>query len=343
MVKVSILVPVYKVPEKFLRQCIESCINQTFRDIEIVLVDDGSPDDCGQICDGYSAADSRVKVIHKPNGGVSDARNAALDVAEGEYVYFLDADDWLEENIIEFLTDLIEKEKADLVACNHYYNDGDGEREREAVTDGEVRFTAENIGNLKYDMVSPEYDKRLNGIVTGATRGIGKLYKASVIRRNGLRFDSNLKIGEDAIFNLNYLKYVSNVIFRGEYLFHYRVFGESANRRARGDIVEIRLALLAAYLGCFTDDRSHDFYLCYTREVLSCIVNCLKKRICHKKFNLSAKQRAAETRELLSDEKITLCWEHGIDKSFFTFSERVLIYLARKKRARLLNFLVKFI
>ncbi len=343
MVNVSILVPIYKIPESYLRQCVESCIAQTYRDIEIILVDDGSPDDCGKICGEYALKDSRVKYVRKENGGVSDARNAAIKLSCGKYLYFLDADDWLNADAVEKLVDLIETSGADLVACNHYYNSEDRQWKREPVTGGEVIFTAENMRNLKYDMVSPEYDKRLNGIVTGPTRGVCKMYRSSVIKENDLKFDVKLKIGEDACFNLEFLRYANCVIYSGEYLYHYRVFPKSANRRARADITEVRLALLAAYLDYFQDDNSRDFYLCYKREVLSCIVNCLKKRICNRQFALTYRQRRAEILQLLSDEKIRLCWEQKTDRPFFTFSERALICLAKKKWAFALNFLVKFI
>ena len=96
--KVSIIVPVYKV-EKYLRKCIDSIINQTLKDIEIILVDDGSPDNCGKICDEYAAKDTRIKVIHKENGGLSSARNAGMEVAEGEYIGFVDSDDWIESDM----------------------------------------------------------------------------------------------------------------------------------------------------------------------------------------------------------------------------------------------------
>lgn len=99
---VSIIVPIFNV-EPYLRKCVDSIIEQTYRNLEIILVDDGSPDNCSQICDEYKEKDSRVMVIHKPNGGLSDARNAGLDVATGEYVTFIDSDDWYENNTISVI------------------------------------------------------------------------------------------------------------------------------------------------------------------------------------------------------------------------------------------------
>jgi len=115
---ISVIVPVFKVA-KFLPRCIDSIINQTYFNLEIILVDDGSPDNCPEICDKYAEKDKRIKVIHKLNGGVSSARNVALDICKGDFVAFVDGDDWIEPTMYE---DLINKQKetdADLVFCKH--------------------------------------------------------------------------------------------------------------------------------------------------------------------------------------------------------------------------------
>lgn len=114
-IKVSIIIPVYKVPEEYLRNCIESCINQTLKNIEIILIDDGSPDNCGEICDEYALKDSRIKVIHKKNGGVSNARNYGILKSKGEYIGFVDADDWIEKDFYEEMILFGEKNKVDVV------------------------------------------------------------------------------------------------------------------------------------------------------------------------------------------------------------------------------------
>lgn len=102
MEKISVIVPVYNV-EKYIHKCVDSILNQTYQNIEVILVDDGSPDACGSICDEYAKNDSRVIVVHKENGGLSDARNAGLDIATGEYIAFVDSDDWIEPDAYEYL------------------------------------------------------------------------------------------------------------------------------------------------------------------------------------------------------------------------------------------------
>ncbi len=113
---ITIVIPIYNV-EKYLEKCLQSVINQTYNNIEIILVDDGSPDNCGSICDDYAKKDSRIKVIHKENGGLSDARNAGIKVATGKYITFLDSDDYVTSDYIEYLYKLIKKYNVKLSIC----------------------------------------------------------------------------------------------------------------------------------------------------------------------------------------------------------------------------------
>lgn len=122
---ISVIVPIYKV-EKYLNRCVDSILSQTYKNIEIILVDDGSPDACGEICDGYIEKDSRIKVIHKENGGLSDARNAGIEAAYGEYIIFVDSDDYIVPTMIEEMIEALIASKADLCICNINYVDENG-------------------------------------------------------------------------------------------------------------------------------------------------------------------------------------------------------------------------
>ncbi len=116
---ISVIIPVYNV-EKYLDKCIQSVVNQTYENLEIILVDDGSPDNCPKICDEYAKKDKRIKVVHKENGGLSDARNAGIKYSNGEYLTFIDSDDYIVDNYVEFLYNLIIKENADISMGKHY-------------------------------------------------------------------------------------------------------------------------------------------------------------------------------------------------------------------------------
>ena len=121
---ISVIVPVYKV-EKYLDRCVQSIVDQTYRNLEIILVDDGSPDNCGAMCDAWAAKDSRIKVIHKENGGGAQARNVGLTCAKGDYIGFVDSDDYVHPEMYQYLHDMIRKTQADIAECGYYLTEKD--------------------------------------------------------------------------------------------------------------------------------------------------------------------------------------------------------------------------
>ena len=116
---ISIIIPVYKV-EKYLEKCIKSVLDQTYKNLQIILVDDGSPDNCGNICDNYAKIDNRIEVIHKENGGLSDARNVGLKKARGKYIGFVDSDDYVSNEMFENMYNTLVNNNADVSICNFY-------------------------------------------------------------------------------------------------------------------------------------------------------------------------------------------------------------------------------
>lgn len=152
--KVSIIVPIYKV-EAYLDKCVESIVNQTYSNLEIILVDDGSPDNCPKICDEWAKKDERIRVIHKPNGGLSDARNAGMAVATGEYISFVDSDDWIECNMIETLYNEIIFSDSDIAACGirMVWDDGRSDKILTKMCGKKVFYsTEETMLNLMQEM-----------------------------------------------------------------------------------------------------------------------------------------------------------------------------------------------
>lgn len=142
--KISVIVPIYKV-EKYLHRCVDSIINQTYTNLEIILVDDGSPDSCPKICDEYAKIDDRVKVIHKENGGLSDARNAGLKIATGDYIAFVDSDDWIHKDMYNILHKNIIEKNADIVECG-VKKISKFENQFEEISDESfIKYTKENL------------------------------------------------------------------------------------------------------------------------------------------------------------------------------------------------------
>lgn len=147
---ISIIVPVYKV-EQYLERCIESIINQTYKNLEIILVDDGSPDSCGIICDEYSKKDKRIKVIHKENGGLSDARNKGIENATGKYITFIDSDDYIDENYTSILYEVISKNNADMAISSHKVLYENGTIIEKATGEQSILNSKEVLNRILYD------------------------------------------------------------------------------------------------------------------------------------------------------------------------------------------------
>ena len=139
---ISVIVPVYKV-EEYFRKCADSILGQSYRNLEIILVDDGSPDSCPALCDEYAKADSRVRVIHKENGGLSDARNAGLDIASGDYIGFVDSDDWIAPGMYEELVRTAVRSGAEIACCGYTETNGIRELAVKSLADREKKYTAE--------------------------------------------------------------------------------------------------------------------------------------------------------------------------------------------------------
>ncbi len=190
MPEISIIVPVYDV-ESFLPRCIESILAQRFVDFELILIDDGSPDGCGEICDNFEAQDSRIKVIHQENAGVSRARNAGLQVAKGQWITFIDSDDWVSPDYLINMLPAQSKERVNLVLSgyHHYCNN----QIQSTVTLSEPQFF--NRDNLAEIITT--------GILRKRVATCAKLYNASVIREHELKFLSGVSFGEDAAFLMN--------------------------------------------------------------------------------------------------------------------------------------------
>lgn len=203
---VSIIVPVYKA-EKYIHQCIDSLLAQTYRNIEVILVDDGSPDNCGKICDEYAAKDCRVKVIHQQNGGVSVARQTGIDHATGEYSIHADPDDWVELNMIEELVAKAVADNADMVICDFY---------RESKSDR--IHVCQNPGN---DMSAISIIRKiLNGQLHGSCWN--KLLRRERVVDVSF-FPKDLCILEDTLYNIRILAKNIKLSYASNAFYHYRV------------------------------------------------------------------------------------------------------------------------
>ena len=208
---ISVIVPVYNV-EQYLDKCINSILNQTYKNIEVILVDDGSPDNCGKVCDEYSKMDSRIKVIHKENGGLSDARNVGIDNANGKYICFVDSDDYIENRYIELLYRAIKENNVDIAQCgiNKISND---------------EIFIENIGYKKNEVKSSK--KMLEDLYTTNWENIvvwNKMYLKELF--DNIRFPKG-KIHEDEYTTYKILYKTKEIVILNKCLYNYRQNSQS--------------------------------------------------------------------------------------------------------------------
>ncbi|MBQ3930838.1 MAG: glycosyltransferase family 2 protein [Firmicutes bacterium] len=199
---VSIIVPVYEV-EEYLDKCVQSLLSQSMRDIEIILVDDGSPDGCGRMCDGYADADPRVRVIHKKNGGLSDARNHGIDAAQADLIAFIDSDDYVDEDMIETLYNALVKEDADVSVCGFYQH----YTEKVTVTEDRIGYCTADT----YDAVRLE----LTEVPVSA---VNKIYKKELF--DEVRFPVG-KLYEDAHTTVPVIMRAKKVVYDLKPKYHY--------------------------------------------------------------------------------------------------------------------------
>lgn len=235
---ISIIVPVYNV-EKYLERCIESIVNQTYQNLEIILVDDGSMDNSGKICDEWAVKDNRIKVIHKENGGVSSARNDGLKKATGEYVGFVDSDDTVEPRYMEILLNLIIEKRVDMSIINYIEKYSEYEIKNETYIKNK-EFYKENF--FKYLFEISNYKGYL----------WNKIFKREIIVTNNIIFDENIYICEDLLFVCQVADKCEKFYYDyEEYLYNYYIREESSIRKEYSEQTATRVEVYSRIIEIF--------------------------------------------------------------------------------------------
>ena len=219
---ISVIVPIYKV-EKYLRQCIESLVAQTERDLEIILVNDGSPDNCPAICDEYSQKDSRIKVVHKQNGGLVSARKAGLEAAKGEYIGFVDGDDWVEPDMYEKMHSAVDKFNPDMV-ISEFNCDFDDHSETSSQCFSEKLYSKEQLNSEIYPIMLFNGTYYRFGVNPNCW---SKLYRRELLEKNLPLVDNRIRMGEDAAFTYPCLLDAKSVFGIKTPMYHYRITNQS--------------------------------------------------------------------------------------------------------------------
>lgn len=264
--KVSIIVPVYNA-EKGLARCVDSILNQEFRDFELILMDDGSRDRSGEICDGYARADARVVVMHKENTGVSDTRNQAIARARGTFLQFVDSDDWLTADATKLMVRAAEETGCDLVIADFYRVVGEmvsrkGDIDADQVIGREafVGFMMENPADYYYGVLW------------------NKLYRREIVEAHGIRMDAKISWCEDFLFNLEYVRYATTFYaLRTPVYYYVKTKGSLVNQKISfARTVEMKLAMFECYNDFFKHVLDEEAYERKRLQVYHFLVDAAK-------------------------------------------------------------------
>lgn len=275
MCKVSIIVPMYNI-DTYIEQCILSCLNQTLKDIEIILVNDGSPDSCFQIAKNYAQKDSRIVLLNQPNSGVSVARNYGLEKSNGEWILFLDGDDWLDNKAVEIMYYLAIDQKCDILITSFY-----DEFKEESIQDRffNVDYIEFNKNN-KLDLIKSSivYSK-ISNKKAKANVGVpwAKLYKKKYLIENKCTFQPGLKRMQDMIFNLWAFYFSDFVLYVDIPLYHYRLQHESATNRYTFDFdITAKKILNEIQIFIYKNKLNDELHLIYNAKAVSLFIELIR-------------------------------------------------------------------
>ena len=337
--KVSVIIPCYKV-EKYLDRCVESVINQTLKDLEIILVDDESPDHVPEICDEWALKDARIKVIHKKNGGLGMACNSGIEVATGKYVAFLDSDDWIDANMYQTMYDTAEKHQAQMVFTGLRRVDTNGNvigylthKEKFQIYEGK-----NEIDGLACDLVASEVSLAAERTLQMSAKVV--LYSKSTIDENHLRFVSEREVmSEDMHFNLNMLSHSQCVCVVPRFFYNYRCTTGSITQKVDLDQFErIKSLYFFTLKECKILGIEENIYQRIQRFFIGYVRNYIRV-VCRSKSSISEQIRIIQM--IVNDPVWNIIWlSYPIHVA--PLKQRLFVRLIQKKRIRILKILLKY-
>lgn len=314
---ISLIIPVYKI-EKYLDKCLESVTGQTYRNLDIMLIDDGSPDTSPEICDKWAKRDSRIRVFHKENEGVSVARNLGVKEALGKYICCVDGDDWVDKDMCEKALEVAEKENADVVMWSYVRECGDRAMPKNIYPSDKI-FEGEQvqkllqrrmIGVVGEELAHPENADSLSPIWA-------KLYRTEMIRNNNIQFIDIRNIGthEDGLFNYDVFGVAQKVVYLNNYWYHYRkVTDVSLTRSYRPQLFEKYTNLYSVMEEKIkSENLCEDFKTALNNRICLSMIP-LGLNIC--RSNLSMSEKKQKFKEILFSERFINAFEKLDTKNF---------------------------
>lgn len=321
MDKISVIIPVYQVA-KYINQCLDSIINQTYSELEIIIVDDGSTDGSGKICDEYAEKDSRIIVVHKKNEGLCSARNDGLAIATGKWIAFIDSDDWCDENYFSSMMESMNKEcQVDILICGGHYLECEKKSKKKYNTRKNMIVKRDDSLTYVAKILAPNFMKETdNPASLGAPWD--KLYRRDFLKKKKLFFDVNCKAWEDLLFNVHAI-YEADILqlCSGSIGYHYRMVMSSITKKYNPLKPEINLYFINRLYEFALNKKITDelfFEAIHARSISlfsSSLRNCYLNHSNHMSF-------LKKIRQIKIMKKID-CYEQAIyEKNYRCFSKR---------------------
>ena len=356
----SIIIPAYNAQEVYLRECIKSLVQQTFDDIEIIIVDDGSKKEYSNCYDIIASEDKRIKVIHQDNKGVSAARNHGIESASADWIMFVDSDDWVELNACEILHETLMAHPCDILLFDHVkeYANGTSIKQRTGLTDNTLyEMTNIDTKELLYRraMGTPNMgSKNLSTIYYS----VDKVYSRSLLQQERVLFPVGLPKSEDKVFILRCLEKIQALYYISNPFYHYRINEQSASNRYSENVDKERRDLskylekiakeMDAEIGLLTNNPSYSvLYEDYIRFVFGIISDVMFSKYYHKDYPRTNSQRREEVKQFLRSEPFKtaikdskyrdLGWEAKIKKFMLSHGMTSLFCQLRKAKKKSLG------
>lgn len=332
---ITIVVPVYKVPYDLLHKCLDSICAQTSGNFEAILIDDGSPDDCGKICDEYAEKNPFMRVIHQQNGGLSVVRNNGIDNAKGDWVCFVDGDDWIEPNTVEFAEEYVrECGDGDVLIWDEYYDIGETVKKNCFLgenVEGTLCFQGAECEKLIDRILPPKIAKPSPLAIVDIGTANARAYRKAFLQENQVYNQPGLKRTQDNVFNLWAFHKAEKIYYRCERLYHYVYSPEAATRKYTPDVADTMYFLYECMddFVCKTHDTESYHQRLYLRFV-RVLQRCFELNYANPK---NPKNLAARLKEAKADMERPLFKKaiYGCDVSGQAFRIQLICFLLRNK------------
>lgn len=334
MSKISIIVPVYNVG-KYVEKTILSVLNQTYKDFELIIIDDGSTDESGEICDRLTCNDNRVKVIHQKNAGVSVARNVGMAEATGEWITFLDGDDYLDEDYLQEMIISADSGDYQIVMCAYYYVDSENLNEYSFFAGNKI-FNELDRELLIKTALGTELPKNRKATTGGPCM---KLFKSSFLRENGFLFVPGLKKRQDEIFIIDCFSKVAKLYYIDKPLYFYVYREASTVNTYHHDQNQIALQVMGHLKEFFSRNLwIKDSNALYNNRVLILILEVFKLKYVRKECDMSFFEKVKQIRKLCENE---LCSDTFKKRNYYKLSSKFSIFdFFIRKRMYILAYLL---